>query len=193
MLKSPKKYIITGPPGSGKSTLIHALQQLGIPCIEEVSRDIIIKEQNQGLDGMPWRNIQRFTQLVIQETQHRLFKYPESLFTDRSLIDNIAYNTYYKARINSDLLGFNFEYYYHNLVFFAPLWPDIYRQDPQRPQEFNEQVALSETLKETYINHGFTIEDIPCVTVEERVLYILNRIKELNPNRSDFSSTTLGV
>ncbi len=177
-MKSFKKYIITGPPGSGKSTLIKALENQGISCVKEVSRDIIIQEQEKGLEGMPWKDIQRFTDLVFIETKHRLATQPKSRFTDRSLIDNIAYLQHHNKTIPPSLKTFNYNQFYHKVVFFTPSWKSIYITDQQRPQQFDAQITLEHQLKQTYINFGFTLIEVPRVSVNDRVSFIVNSIVE---------------
>ena len=44
-------YIITGAPGVGKTTLIHALQKQAVQCIEEPARQIIIEQRLIQGDG----------------------------------------------------------------------------------------------------------------------------------------------
>ncbi|MCD8445075.1 AAA family ATPase, partial [Tenacibaculum finnmarkense] len=44
MPKNQKKYIITGAPGTGKTTLINLLKN-SFSCMDEVSRKVITEEQ----------------------------------------------------------------------------------------------------------------------------------------------------
>jgi predicted ATPase len=171
-----KKYIISGPPGSGKSTLINALEDKGIKCLKEVSRDVIIAEQNSGNNGMPWENIERFSHLVFEETKLRLQKEPDSVFSDRSLIDNIAYLKHANKKVEEELNNFNFNKYYQKIVFFASPWVEIYKQDPQRPQLFEEQIMLSEILIETYKKYDFQLVFLPFGTVKSRIEFVLKNI-----------------
>jgi len=174
-----KKFIISGPPGSGKTTLINALIKKGIPCINEVARDIIILEQESNRNGTPWENIERFSQLVFRETLIRLDSQKDSLFCDRSLIDNIAYLEFNNKEVFNELKKIEFDKFYHKTVFFALPWEEIYVNDKQRPQEFSESIELSKKLIETYTEFGFTIEFIPLTRVTLRVDFILNKLKEL--------------
>ena len=48
----PKKVLLIGGPSTGKSTLLKELQNLGYPCLEEVSREVIKKAQNQGIEQL---------------------------------------------------------------------------------------------------------------------------------------------
>lgn len=176
MAEIKKKYIISGPPGSGKSTLIQALEEKGIQCFNEVSRDIIIAEQNSGNNGTPWQNIERFAQLVYDETTLRLQKEPESVFCDRSLIDTIAYLEHANKKVEAHFKNFNFNKYYHKTIFFAQPWKEIYVQDKQRPQLFEVQIDLSERLIETYKKYGFNLLYLPFSTINSRVNYVLSNI-----------------
>ena len=47
-----KKVVITGGPGSGKSTLINLLARSGYNCLKEFSRTLIQKYKNKGLVGL---------------------------------------------------------------------------------------------------------------------------------------------
>ncbi|MCH2232551.1 MAG: ATP-binding protein, partial [Crocinitomicaceae bacterium] len=140
------KYIITGIPGSGKTTLIDALQKHGHPVMHEVSRSVIQNEQYEQRDGVPWQNIERFTALVFKETQRRLQENKAAIFCDRGLIDNMAYLEAAGKHVPNYLKLFPFEQFYHKCVFFAPPWEAIYVNDPQRPEAFHKQQKLNQTL-----------------------------------------------
>lgn len=170
-----KKYIITGAPGTGKSTLIKSMQSKGVLCAEEVSRDIIKNEQLLQSDGMPWDNMERFCQLVFKETMHRFKTQEDIQICDRSLLDIVAYLNHVNLHVFDKLSQFNFHKYYHNTVFFAAPWEAIYQTDPQRPENFKTQLALSKTIEKVYSSYGFTLCYLPRVTVAERTSIIMEK------------------
>ncbi len=166
---------ITGLAGTGKSTLIDALQKRGYSCMQEVSRQVIIEEQAQDNDGTPWQNIERFSKLVFQTTQE-LLETMSYDFCDRSLLDNIAYLEFDNKQIPQELATFPFQKHYSKTVFYTPPWKDIYTQDPQRPQTFEEQLPLAEKLIGVYQKRGFKLVHLPLTNIEARVQFILENV-----------------
>ena len=176
LLRETKRYIITGPPGAGKSTLIEALRQAGCPCADEVSRDIIIKEQKEGKDGMPWKNLARFTRLVFEQTIRSLQSDKNALFCDRGLPDNIAYLRQAGMEIPDYLKYFPFQAHYQRKVFYTPLWEEIYKTDPQRPDAIDMATALDLKLRRTYDEMDFELTFIPFDSPARRAAFVIRQI-----------------
>ncbi len=91
----PKKIVITGGPGSGKTTLISFLLENGFQCLNEISREVIIEAQKKGIDQLFLTDPILFSQKLLegrlqqhQEVDH--FK-KTILFYDRGLPDVTAY------------------------------------------------------------------------------------------------------
>lgn len=174
MSKFLKKYIITGAPGTGKTTLLNLLKNT-IPCMEEVSRKIIIEEQKNNKNGTPWGNINRFSDLVFKHTKKELLT-TNAQFCDRSLLDLEAYLSVENKIIPDYLASFPYQKTYHKKVFFAPTWAKIYAKDEQRLQDFDYCVRLEKSLLEHYKNKKFDIIILPKCSVLERKKLILESI-----------------
>ncbi|CAM1343183.1 AAA family ATPase [Tenacibaculum amylolyticum] len=173
-----KRYIITGAPSTGKTTLINALEQNGHIVFEEVSRKVIRVQQQTNGNKTPWEDVTGFTKLVYQQTLKNLeTPIKQHAFVDRGLADNIAYLQLKQQPIANCFLQFNYQKPYHNTVFFCPLWKEIYIQDPQRLQSFEEVQQLERLLLNTYKELGFTIVFVPKTTVEQRLDFITTTLK----------------
>jgi len=171
MIKNRKKYIITGAPGTGKTTLVSRLKEKA-DCIEEVSRRVIVSEQQAKGDGTPWGDVERFVDLVYEGFLKELKEKPQSLFCDRSILDLIAYLKVNNKPIPKKLNDFTYQETFHKTVFFAPTWRAIYRKDAQRPQDFELCLQLEEKLLEVYNEKGFRIVKLPKSLVDQRLLLI---------------------
>ncbi|CAM1353059.1 AAA family ATPase [Tenacibaculum halocynthiae] len=174
MYNLPKKHIITGAPGTGKTTLINLLKDT-VPCMDEVSRRVIIDEQKNNRNGMPWEDIHRFTDLVFELTTKELLN-SNTLICDRSLLDLEAYLTVANKPIPNYLRNFPYKKNYHTTVFFAPTWFDIYCKDAQRLQEFEYCLTLEKALLEQYTKKGFEIIMLPKTSVTTRKKLVLETI-----------------
>ncbi len=175
-----KRFIITGAPGTGKTTLINTLHKKGYTTFEEVSRRVIISEQQNNGTKTPWQDVEAFTNLVYEQTKKELnIAIQSCAFVDRGLADNIAYLKQKKLPIAEKFLTFDYHKYYHTHVFILPIWKDIYVQDEQRLQSFDEAERLHILLMETYQNLGFSLQLLPKQSVEERWKFIKNYIDKI--------------
>jgi predicted ATPase len=63
-------FVVTGATGSGKTALIHELKKRGYRGVEEVARSIIQEQTKIDGDGVPWKNLSRFKELMLARYTH---------------------------------------------------------------------------------------------------------------------------
>ena len=63
--ESDRLFIITGGPGSGKSTVIDALAKRGISTMSEAGRAIIQDQVAIGGEALPWADRRAFAELML--------------------------------------------------------------------------------------------------------------------------------
>ncbi|WP_062053833.1 AAA family ATPase [Aquimarina longa] len=165
-----KRFIITGAPGTGKTTAINTLRKSGYQCFEEISRKIISHQQENGGTKTPWGDLTGFTDMIYQQTIIELqLTITKHTFVDRGLPDIIAYLQAGTHPIPEYLLDFPFKKFYNTTVFLMPLWEEIYSTDPQRPQSYEEAMLIHQHLIRVYKRLGFKVIVVPKTTVAQRV------------------------
>lgn len=81
-----KRYILTGAPGAGKTTLIRALASLGHAVVEEAATDVIAEMQRRGVDE-PWTRADFIDRIVERQRDRRLAPCDANVqFHDRSAV-----------------------------------------------------------------------------------------------------------
>ena len=68
-------------------------------------------------------------------------------------------------------------YRFSKEVFIAPPWKEIYCNDNERDQSYEESVTIYKRLYKWYELNGYTLLSIPKLTIENRVQYVLENIK----------------
>lgn len=176
LVVSHERFIISGGPGSGKTTLIRELLARGETCCPEVSRELIREQMLTGGTLLPWNNLEHFAQECARRMRQQLAAAPADcrVFFDRGLPDVIGYLR--RAGLETSELA-DARALYGPIVFFAPPWPAIYVNDPERPQSYAESCELSVHIRAAYLELGFQIVDLPRTAVGARADFIQNTLR----------------
>ena len=169
------KYIFTGGPGVGKTTLLERLAEKGYEVVPEAARPVIKEQQEKQHPILPWTNFQKFEEIVLERQLEYEQAMPGADFLDRSLIDHLAYALTGGAKLRSDIYDLIKKANYTR-VFFLEQLPD-YCQDDQRKEDPVKAKIIHDKLYELYDHLGCDIVTVPPVSVDERLDLILNEIK----------------
>jgi len=178
------KHVITGGPGTGKTTLIQALKEQGEDTLPEASR-IIIAQQREGTKGKhackgayPWQDPGRFQELVIkrQAIDEQTIKPNDRSFLDRSIIDSIAYLHINNINPTREQLWLAHTSHYDTIFLLEPL--PGYRKDKDRRESKKEAKRIHDTIAQTYQRFGYQAVDVPATTLDERVGIVLGHLDE---------------
>ncbi|MCH2225037.1 MAG: AAA family ATPase [Crocinitomicaceae bacterium] len=172
MVGIEKKIVISGAAGTGKSTLIEALEEIGFPCMEEVSRFVIDEQLQMKGHALPWKDVKAFSERCILETNNRLKLEEDFAFCDRGLLDYYIHSLVRDDQTIPKIPVDKCHEIYHSIVFYCPLWESIYEQEPQRPESFEHQVFVDSISRKIYEGAGFELVEVPKVSVEERCLFV---------------------
>lgn len=174
-------FVLTGGPGSGKSSLIDALERLGYRRSVEAGRSIIQDQVEIGGQALPWADRALFAELMLswEMRSYRLAQeHPGSIFFDRGVPDVIGYLRLIGLPVPPHMTKAAQEFRYSRTVFIAPPWKEIFHPDQQRKQDFDEAVRTYESLASTYREYDYELVELPRLSVEERVQFLLQTISE---------------
>jgi len=180
-LITPQKYIITGGPGAGKTSLIAALKKAGYACSEEVSRQLIREEAAGHSQCLPWTNLACFANKVLDRMiahYHQTAGHTGITFFDRGIPDIIAYLKAAGLPVPGRYYTALQQHRYQPQVFILPPWPAIYVNDAERWQTYDEAVQLYAAIRETYGELGFTLIEVPPASVANRMDRLLESLPE---------------
>ncbi|WP_046755459.1 AAA family ATPase [Kordia jejudonensis] len=175
-----KRILIIGGPGTGKSTLITALEEKGYTCFHEISREVTAAAQKQGIEQLFLTQPLLFSELLLKGRIEQ-FKAAEQLeadyaFYDRGIPDVAAYMDY-TGDTYPEMFREACKNHTYDIAFMLAPWKDIYEQDNERYESFEQAEKIQKYLTSAYESFGYTLIDVPFGTVSERVAFILNTLK----------------
>lgn len=178
----PKKIVITGGPGSGKTTLVSYLLEQGHQCMPEISREVTLEAQKQGIEQLFLEDPILFSEKLL-EGRLRQFNDTQNLektflFFDRGLPDITAYMDYSKTAYPKHFLKTCTSNKY-DVVFLLPPWKEIYKQDNERYESFEEAQIIHDYLLNGYKKFGYQVIEIPFGSLENRKEFIFNKLSQL--------------
>ncbi|MGY5352586.1 AAA family ATPase [Wenyingzhuangia sp. IMCC45533] len=174
----PQKIVLTGAPGTGKSTVLKLLQRKGYFCLEEISREIIKEAEKMGSKKLFMSQPILFSKVVLGK---RIIQYQQAsnskqshCFFDRGIPDITAY-------LNNNRIAYEETFkqatkkHTYNTVFIFPPWKKIYTTDSERFETFEEAEQIHLAIVEEYQKTHQNIIIVPFGTPKERLGFILKK------------------
>jgi predicted ATPase len=176
-------FVVTGGPGSGKSTLVSALAGLGLATVPEAGRAIIQDQLAVGGTALPWADRAAFAELLLG-WEMRSYREAAALsgpvVFDRGVPDVVGYLKLCGLAVPAHFVCAVEVFRYAPTVFLAPHWPEIYEQDAERKQSAKEAEATCRAVAEAYLAAGYELAELPKSPVEERVKYVMRIVRAGN-------------
>ena len=179
-----KRYILTGTPGSGKTTILHKLKSQGFRVVEEAATDIIARERRRG--NLEPHVQPDFIDAIVRLQQHRQLEAAmssvELQWYDRSPICTLALSRYMgyppSALLIEELERIERERIYQRQVFFIENL-GFCQPSEARKITFEESLVFEQIHEETYISLGYDLIKIAPDALSERVHYIMGWTREM--------------
>ncbi|MDR0342933.1 MAG: AAA family ATPase [Nocardiopsaceae bacterium] len=168
-----KRFILTGAPGSGKTSLLGVLAQQGYPVVAEAATDVIASEQAAGI-AEPWRDprfISKIAQLQAHRQQQAVAPGALAQIFDRSPVCTLALARYLghpvPARLSAEIERIAGHQVYDRRVFFIrPL--GFLEPTAARRISYQDSLVFERVHEREYARLGFELVDVPAGDVAGR-------------------------
>lgn len=177
------RFVVTGGPGAGKTTVLNCLADRGYHCVPESARAIIKHRLAVGMAPRP--DPVSFAKEILDadiEKYHCSGHGDSPSFFDRSIVDALYMLSYENKTGHEETAEFLHAFPYNKVVFLLPPWEQIYVNDAERNQTFEQAVEVFDGMKRWYQLCGYQTLALPKACIETRVRFILKVIAELQAN-----------
>lgn len=178
-----KRYIITGTPGAGKTTILRCLEALGHSVVDEAATAVIASEQARG-EAEPWAH-PSFVDKIIALQRQRQTDAPATAiqFYDRSPICTHALSTYLgypsSPALSTEIERITREGVYERQVFFVRNL-GFCEPTAARRISFEDSLEFERVHEESYQLFGYELVGIPAGEPADRAAAITNAISRLD-------------
>ncbi len=176
IVSKPNFSLFSGGPGVGKTTLLEHLRARGQRCVEETHRRVIREQVAIGGSAVPWLDGQAYGERTAREDVaifDALVDVKEPVFFDRGIPDTSGPDFTPPPWLVEAWRTRR----YNTLVFVPPPWREIYAQDAERRQTFEECLATHEALLATYRALGYQPVLLPLADVPTRADFVLAHVE----------------
>ncbi|HHT9916362.1 TPA: AAA family ATPase [Legionella pneumophila] len=175
-----KRYILTGTPGSGKTSIILSLEIQGKTVVHEAATDVIAYKAMHS-DMAPWEKIDFIDDIIrLQQQRQRVCcDHKDVVFYDRSPLCTYALAQYLGFEPSSLLLDeidrIQDEAFYEKQVFFINQLGFI-KNNGARKISYEDAARFEQIHLSVYRQFGYECKLIPAATIPARVEMILKML-----------------
>jgi predicted ATPase len=171
--------VITGGPGAGKTTLIDLLRDRGLCTAPEAGRAIIQDQTAIGGRALPWEDTDLFAELMLS-WEIRSYRWALSrsgpVFFDHAVPCVAGYFRLLGREVPKHVDAAVAAFPYRREAFIAPPWPEIYRTDTERHQDWDEAQRTYDAMADTYRQCGYELVELPRADPRERLRFVLHQL-----------------
>jgi len=179
LIVQKKIKVIIGGPGTGKTSIIDELKARGYCCYPEISREVTMEAKKQGIDQLFLEQPLLFSELLLEGRKNQYLKAlnepHEVVFIDRGIPDVLAYMHYIGDSYPSFFDAACRENIYSE-VYILPPCNEIYVSDEARYENYEQSELIHNHLVETYTKYGYNLIEVPKDSLDNRILFILDKI-----------------
>lgn len=180
-----RRYIMTGAPGAGKTSILAVLRARGYAVVDEAATEVIARELSRGHQH-PGVDVGFIDAIVQLQRERQELDSPPSgavqLF-DRSPICTLALARYAERTVTpvlaTEVDRVVRDQIYQPQVFFVHLLGFV-TPTAARRISFAQSVRFEGFHREAYLAHGFELVEIPAGTVDERAGQVAQHLRAWN-------------
>ena len=178
-----KRYVLTGAPGAGKTSVLGALQDRGFPVVKEAATDVIGQQQGCGV-AEPWQQ-DDFVDRIVTLQRDRLARPPAAgapgtaEVHDRSVLCTLALARLLGRPVTpllaAEVARVVAAGVYERAVFFIrPLGFIV--PSAARRISYSESLDFERLHEAAYLEHGFQVIGVGAASVAERATLLADAI-----------------
>ena len=178
-MNRPNFFIISGGPGSGKTSIIDRLEMRGFTTVAETGRAILREQMESGGNATHTGDAAAFGLMMLERgiaDYRAVTERDEPVFFDRGIAELTGYWRLMGLAEPEKVRAAARDYRSNAMVFLTPPWREIYRQDAERKQDWAEAVRTFELVRAAYVEAGYTPVEIPQDSVARRVSFVLAKV-----------------
>jgi predicted ATPase len=172
------KFVITGGPSVGKTTIVSGLQNLGYKVVHEIATRLIQEGRI-----LPWVDRQKFQQEVLrrqQSAEAAILDFDKPVILDRGLFDGEAYYLYDKLPVPAAFSNLDAGQYAAAFL-IEPL--NFFEETDVRRENLAFTKEISVILEHCYESRNVKVVRIPAMPPTERIQFVMQKIEEIKKDQ----------